>query len=211
MSPKDSNDTKSRILKVAMELFASKGYSGTSIRDIAKAAEVNLAAVNYHFSNKANLYDQVFEHNFTWIAQNIESIGSDENINTEDFTIRVLDFFLDNSHYLLNTFKIFLDENVDTVSKVDDDHPFGPPEEAAFTKKILLDLSDDLPPAGTQWAVKCIFTHIVHLGVMLNTKLMRERCKTTKELSPDMIRLSVRHMVRATLEYLDRNRQIFQA
>jgi len=42
-----SDDTKDKIIKAAKILFASKGYEGTSVRDIAKAAEVNVASVNY--------------------------------------------------------------------------------------------------------------------------------------------------------------------
>ena len=45
-------DTKERILAVATELFASKGYSGTSVRDIANEAQANLAAINYHFQRR---------------------------------------------------------------------------------------------------------------------------------------------------------------
>ena len=47
-------DTKEKILETASELFATSGYHGASIRDIAKKAEVNLAAVNYHFNGKIN-------------------------------------------------------------------------------------------------------------------------------------------------------------
>ena len=39
-------DTKSKILNVAQDLFAEKGFDGASIRDIAQRADVNIAAVN---------------------------------------------------------------------------------------------------------------------------------------------------------------------
>lgn len=53
-------DTKNRILDVAEEIFAEKGYSATSMRTITSHANVNLAAVNYHFGSKAQLYQAVF-------------------------------------------------------------------------------------------------------------------------------------------------------
>ena len=56
--------TKEKILQTANRLFAKYGFGSTSIRDIATEAEVNLAAVNYHFKNKDNLYWEVFEYNF---------------------------------------------------------------------------------------------------------------------------------------------------
>ena len=47
-----AKDTKERILKVATELFAKKGYAGTSIRDIAKCANVNLSMISYYLTIK---------------------------------------------------------------------------------------------------------------------------------------------------------------
>ena len=41
--------TKTKILDAAEILFADKGFNGTSLREITSQAEVNLAAVNYHF------------------------------------------------------------------------------------------------------------------------------------------------------------------
>ena len=61
MKRKDSQDlTKERILNTAEVLFAQKGYQAVSVREITSAAKCNLAAVNYHFGNKENLYLEVF-------------------------------------------------------------------------------------------------------------------------------------------------------
>jgi len=53
-------DTRERLLDSAEDLFAQRGYAGASVRDIVAAAECNLAAVNYHFGGKKNLYREVF-------------------------------------------------------------------------------------------------------------------------------------------------------
>jgi AcrR family transcriptional regulator len=53
-------DTVTRILDAAEELFAEKGFSETSLRMITTKAEVNLAAVNYHFGSKKELVQAVF-------------------------------------------------------------------------------------------------------------------------------------------------------
>ncbi|HEX4858152.1 MAG TPA: TetR/AcrR family transcriptional regulator [Usitatibacteraceae bacterium] len=57
--PAESPDTKSRILDAAEELFMEHGFEATSLRLITTAAGVNLAAVNYHFGSKEELFQAV--------------------------------------------------------------------------------------------------------------------------------------------------------
>lgn len=52
--------TKDRILGAAEELFAQYGFTGTSLRQVTGRADVNIAAVNYHFGSKENLVNEVF-------------------------------------------------------------------------------------------------------------------------------------------------------
>jgi AcrR family transcriptional regulator len=52
--------TKDRILGAAEELFAQNGFAGTSLRQVTSRADVNIAAVNYHFGSKENLVNEVF-------------------------------------------------------------------------------------------------------------------------------------------------------
>ena len=57
--PKPSQlDTKTRILDAAERLFAMGGFRGTSIKQLAREAGVNQAAVNYHFGSKAALIEK---------------------------------------------------------------------------------------------------------------------------------------------------------
>lgn len=55
-----SRSTKERLIDVAEGLFAMKDYRSVSVREITNQAQCNLAAVNYHFGNKYNLYLEVF-------------------------------------------------------------------------------------------------------------------------------------------------------
>lgn len=50
--------TKQRLLEAAGEEFASKGFEGATVRGICARAGANLAAVNYHFGDKEQLYAQ---------------------------------------------------------------------------------------------------------------------------------------------------------
>ena len=55
------DDTRQRILKAAVELFADHGFDGASVRAIITKARVNQAAINYHFKGKEGLYFEVLK------------------------------------------------------------------------------------------------------------------------------------------------------
>ena len=55
-------ETRSRIIDAAIELFAQYGFEGTSTRSLAERANVNLPAIQYYFGSKEGLYRAVFEH-----------------------------------------------------------------------------------------------------------------------------------------------------
>jgi AcrR family transcriptional regulator len=54
-----ADETRERILNVAEELFARNGYNGTSLRDVAGAAQLQTAAIGYHYPSKEALFDTV--------------------------------------------------------------------------------------------------------------------------------------------------------
>lgn len=58
--PRESTEAKrQRILDAAEDLFAERGYFGVSVRDITAHLNMRLAAVNYHFESKENLFSEV--------------------------------------------------------------------------------------------------------------------------------------------------------
>lgn len=61
--------TKDRILAAAEELFAQNGFAGTSLRQVTSRADVNIAAVNYHFGSKENLVNEVFRRRMDEMTQ----------------------------------------------------------------------------------------------------------------------------------------------
>lgn len=58
--PSAPEETRWRLLQAAAEVFAGVGYRAATTREIARRAEVNLAAIHYHFGDKAALYREVF-------------------------------------------------------------------------------------------------------------------------------------------------------
>lgn len=57
-----SEESRHAILKAAIEAFSTKGFDGTSIRDVALAAKVNHAIIRYHFGSKDDLWLEVFQY-----------------------------------------------------------------------------------------------------------------------------------------------------
>jgi len=65
-------NAKEAIVKAAISLFNSNGYSGTSVRDIANLAKVNTATIAYYFNNKPGLLEYCFLHFFEQYISKIE-------------------------------------------------------------------------------------------------------------------------------------------
>jgi AcrR family transcriptional regulator len=56
----EEDGTRDRILKTAERLFAERGFNGVSVRQLAGAANVNIASIGYHFRNKEGLLAEVY-------------------------------------------------------------------------------------------------------------------------------------------------------
>jgi AcrR family transcriptional regulator len=55
----DDRETRDRLLTTAARLFAERGFSKVTVRDVCRRARANVAAINYHFGGKAGLYEEI--------------------------------------------------------------------------------------------------------------------------------------------------------
>ncbi|MEQ8675150.1 MAG: TetR/AcrR family transcriptional regulator [Aggregatilineales bacterium] len=80
-----TNQTHERILSVADEMFATRGYKSVRLRDIATALEMKHTALYYYAQNKEALYMQVMERNFSRHQQQMEAqiAGAGEDIRAQ--------------------------------------------------------------------------------------------------------------------------------
>jgi TetR/AcrR family transcriptional regulator, regulator of cefoperazone and chloramphenicol sensitivity len=58
---RSDRETRARLLDASEQLFATRGFKDVTVRDIARAARANVAAVNYHFGDKQGLYREVLQ------------------------------------------------------------------------------------------------------------------------------------------------------
>ena len=83
---------KQAIIKAARPLFAQNGFHGTSVRDIAKAADVSEALLYKHFPSKEALYDDVLDYADAVSAAAFEK-SQDMEPGAEALTINVYFLF----------------------------------------------------------------------------------------------------------------------
>lgn len=87
----DHDSARSRLFLAGEKLFARKGFAATSVRDITNLANCNVAAVNYHFGSKENLYSEIFHKRLEQIRRSrIESIESAMDAKSGDLSIERL-------------------------------------------------------------------------------------------------------------------------
>lgn len=74
------NDTKSRIVAAAIDLFAENGYNNTPIRSIADAVDIQQAAIYNHFSSKKEILKFILEEYKAYTMSRVTKIEELENL-----------------------------------------------------------------------------------------------------------------------------------
>ena len=97
--------TRSAVLRAAEKLFSRRGYSGTSMRDIARTSGVSQPLIHHHFGSKQDLYaavrqraiDRVRENQEPWLqcsrgtaAELLEAVGARFAFDRDNPTVRRL-------------------------------------------------------------------------------------------------------------------------
>ena len=83
------------ILEVAEQLFAEKGFDGTSVRDIAGRAGVNLAMISYYFGSKEKLMAALVEYRSNYTRGILEEINKDELLTPWEKIDKLVDLYVD--------------------------------------------------------------------------------------------------------------------
>jgi AcrR family transcriptional regulator len=87
---KKSDQTKDKILAAALDEFASKGFAGTRVDQIAQAAGVNKAMIYYHFAGKQDLFNELFQSEMEALKKELGLIMEKRDVHSvEDMTLTV--------------------------------------------------------------------------------------------------------------------------
>lgn len=95
MSSTEKIDKRIHILTVAEQLFADHGFDGTSVRDIAQHANVNLAMISYYFGSKEKLLEALIEDRAGYTLGILEELNKNQNLDPWDKIDRLVDFYVD--------------------------------------------------------------------------------------------------------------------
>ncbi|MCP4023997.1 MAG: TetR/AcrR family transcriptional regulator [Desulfobacteraceae bacterium] len=101
---------KDKLVKVAIELFSTRGFKGTSIRDIAQAMDMSISNIYHYFGNKEGLLLAVLEHASRGLTDRLGQVA-DMDLAPLDHFKKLVGTHIELSDYYKKEVKIFfLDE-----------------------------------------------------------------------------------------------------
>jgi AcrR family transcriptional regulator len=95
MSLTEKVDKRAHILAIAEQLFAENGFDGTSVRDIAQLANVNLAMVSYYFGSKEKLLEALIEDRAGYTLGILEELNKNQTLTPWDKIDRLVEFYVE--------------------------------------------------------------------------------------------------------------------
>lgn len=198
-------DTKEKILTAARELFAMKGFEGASVREIARQADVNIAAVNYHFASKEKLFHQVMDNIFDEAQSAIEKRCQDfPHEKVEDLAVWIFGYFNQKSDILRTVFQLLLSENgwAEDMNCGGEEQDFGPPGGKAIAQAINAQVKHEIAEPDMFWAVKMIFSNVIYLSLMYSNHFCKIPLEQAPHLELSILEADIRRLVAVILKDL---------
>jgi AcrR family transcriptional regulator len=90
----ETQDTRELLLKAASKLFAEKGFEAVTTRNLAEAADVNIAMIAYYFGSKEGLFKAMIEERFPKMVAKLRTIQKQEG-NAWDRISAAIDLFVE--------------------------------------------------------------------------------------------------------------------
>ena len=111
----DFNDKQIKIIETAEALFAETGFSGTSVRDIADKADINVAMISYYFGSKEKLLEALFNYRAANTTQKLESMFQNKELSPIEKVNMMIDYYIDKFNTQQCFHKIMMREQVTNV------------------------------------------------------------------------------------------------
>ena len=101
-------EPKEKIIHHTLELLSKKGYDGTSVRDIATAAGVNVAMINYYFGGKEKLFEEVIQEKLSYLRNIFTDMVKNKDLSAIEKIEKIIDLLIERKfsnrqlHHLLH-------------------------------------------------------------------------------------------------------------
>src|SRR3954465_13108271 len=92
------NEKQIQIIETAERLFAERGFDGTSVRDIADEAGINVAMISYYFGSKEKLLHALFTYRAEGTTQVLEAMLQNKDLDPLQKVNVMIDYFIDKFH-----------------------------------------------------------------------------------------------------------------
>lgn len=106
------NDKQIQIIEIAEQLFADRGFDGTSVRDIAHEAGVNIAMISYYFGSKEKLMEALLEFRVGEIKIRVESLIKDDRYTPLEKVNMLIDEHIERAMHKQSFHKIMVSVQV---------------------------------------------------------------------------------------------------
>jgi AcrR family transcriptional regulator len=85
----NSKDTAQKLIQAGLDLFATRGFQGTSIRDIADRAGTLISDIYYHFGSKDGLLLAILDEKISYVTVDLQEISKRDIDPIERFELMV--------------------------------------------------------------------------------------------------------------------------
>jgi AcrR family transcriptional regulator len=198
MTDSEAQSIQERILEAARTLFLTKGYHGSNLRDIARAAQVSMGGIYHHFGSKEEIYHALlhataapealgrivahfqvsqFPDNLGEIGEAIFEVARAHRDYFKLMYIDVVEFQSRNVSQLISGFR----KGFNRVAS-----------DLLAHRQASGELSSDVHPAVMLRCMFDLFLYFVLEEVMLDTSLASELGMTDRELADQMARMVLR-------------------
>jgi len=106
----DLRDTQSKLIEVAIDLFASKGFRGTSIRDIANSMGMSISNIYHYFGSKEGLLLAILQHSAKQVVDRLSHLYENDLDPVERFQLLIRTHVLMSRDHKKEVKIFFLDE-----------------------------------------------------------------------------------------------------
>lgn len=201
-APRQTRDSRERVVNAAERLFAERGYHAVSLRTIMSAARVSVSAAHYHFGSKKILLQAVLDRRAPQINQSrkerlLACVGKDGNISSledvlEAFVSPSLEICADPGGQLFVRMSALI--AADPSPEVQDVLQTAYDESAMLFVKLLKRACPNLKTEDLYWRLICIYGTMLYIRIN-NQRISRILRTRHLALNPTTVKEALHHLI----------------